>query len=150
MEINFIDETNQVPPAQQKEVDSLLQFAADFLNLPEETEMSVTFMNNDAIQEINRVYRQKDVPTDVISFAFEETGEEFEEDAEDYLKDLDIIGKNSLFQYISVCKTIGGKRILFQKLSNKNQEEEKLYEAITFDTVRLIFQMTTFIFLFFL
>ena len=73
MEINFIDETNQVPPAQQKEVDSLLQFAADFLNLPEETEMSVTFMNNDAIQEINRVYRQKDVPTDVISFAFEET-----------------------------------------------------------------------------
>lgn len=76
MEINFIDETNQVPPAQQKEVDSLLQFAADFLNLPEETEMSVTFMNNDAIQEINRVYRQKDIPTDVISFAFEETGEE--------------------------------------------------------------------------
>ncbi len=59
---------------------------------------------------------------------FEETGEEFEENAEDYLKDLDIIGKNSLFQYISVCKTIGGKRILFQKLSNKNQEEEKLYE----------------------
>lgn len=59
---------------------------------------------------------------------FEETGEEFEENAEDYLKDLDIIGKNSLFQYISVCKTIGGKRTLFQKLSNKNQEEEKLYE----------------------
>ena len=53
---------------------------------------------------------------------FEETGEEFEENAEDYLKDLDIIGKNSLFQYISVCKTIGGKRTLFQKLSNKNQE----------------------------
>ena len=59
---------------------------------------------------------------------FEETGEEFEENAEDYLKDLDIIGNNSLFQYISVCKTIGGKRTLFQKLSNKNQEEEKLYE----------------------
>ena len=59
---------------------------------------------------------------------FEETGEVFEENAEDYLKDLDIIGKNSLFQYISVCKTIGGKRTLFQKLSNKNQEEEKLYE----------------------
>ena len=55
---------------------------------------------------------------------FEETGEEFEENAEDYLKDLDIIGKNSLFQYISVCKTIGGKRTLFQKLSNTI----KLYE----------------------
>lgn len=59
---------------------------------------------------------------------FQETGEEFEEGCEDYLKDLDIIGKNSLFQYLSVCKTIGGKRTLFQKLSNKNQEEKKLYE----------------------
>ena len=46
------------------------------LKLPEETEMSVTFMDNAAIQEINRVYRGKDAPTDVISFALEEEGED--------------------------------------------------------------------------
>ena len=76
MEINFIDETNQVPTKDQKDIDSLLQFAADFLELPENTEMSVTFMDNASIQIINRTYRDKDVPTDVISFAFEEEGED--------------------------------------------------------------------------
>ena len=47
-----------------------------------------------------------------------ETGEEFLEENTSYLKDLDIIGQNSLFQYLSVCKTVGGKRKLFQKLQN--------------------------------
>ncbi len=32
-------------------------------------------MTNDRIQEINREYRDKDKPTDVISFAMEELGE---------------------------------------------------------------------------
>lgn len=38
--------------------------------------MSVTFMDNAAIQVINRDYRDKDAPTDVISFALEEEGED--------------------------------------------------------------------------
>lgn len=59
-----------------KEIDDLLQFAASYLELPEETEMSVTFMDNAAIQVINRDYRGKDAPTDVISFALEEEGED--------------------------------------------------------------------------
>ena len=32
-------------------------------------EVSVTFVTNEAIHEINREYREKDQPTDVISFA---------------------------------------------------------------------------------
>ncbi len=39
------------------------------------SEVSVTFVTNDKIQEINREYRGKDLPTDVISFAMEELGE---------------------------------------------------------------------------
>lgn len=35
----------------------------------------MTFVTNEAIHEINRQYRQKDAPTDVISFALEEMGE---------------------------------------------------------------------------
>ena len=58
------------------EIDELLQYAADYLKLPEDTEMSVTFMDNAAIQVINRDYRDKDQPTDVISFALEEETEE--------------------------------------------------------------------------
>ena len=38
-------------------------------------EVSVTFVTDEDIQEINAEYRGKDVPTDVISFALEEMGE---------------------------------------------------------------------------
>ncbi|MGK0550515.1 rRNA maturation RNase YbeY [Enterococcus faecalis] len=86
MDIAFIDETEQVPSTTIEEVTALLQFAADFLKLPEDTEMSVTFTDNARIQVINRTYREKDQPTDVISFALEESGDDelpiiFEEEA---------------------------------------------------------------------
>ncbi|WP_430612144.1 rRNA maturation RNase YbeY [Enterococcus sp. DIV0876] len=76
MEITFLDETNSVGENKTHEIDALLQFAAGYLKLPEDTEMSVTFMDNAAIQVINREYRDKDMPTDVISFAFEEEADE--------------------------------------------------------------------------
>ena len=76
MEIAFLDETNTVSQGKINEIDELLQYAANYLKLPEDTEMSVTFMDNAAIQIINRDYRDKDQPTDVISFALEEETEE--------------------------------------------------------------------------
>ncbi|EOH86557.1 rRNA maturation RNase YbeY [Enterococcus pallens] len=76
MDITFIDETGEVSQDKITEIEDLLQFAADYLKLPEDTEMSVTFMDNAAIQVINRDYRDKDAPTDVISFAMEEDGED--------------------------------------------------------------------------
>ncbi|MBO0460647.1 MULTISPECIES: rRNA maturation RNase YbeY [Enterococcus] len=87
MDITFIDETNTVSETKIKEIEELLQFAAKKLSLSDETEMSVTFMDNPSIQEINRTYRGKDAPTDVISFALEDEVEDeipviFEEDDE--------------------------------------------------------------------
>lgn len=87
MDITFIDETNTVSETKIKEIEELLKFAAKKLSLSDETEMSVTFMDNPSIQEINRTYRGKDAPTDVISFALEDEGEDeipviFEEDDE--------------------------------------------------------------------
>ena len=76
MEINFFDETNEVSTQDQEKIESLLQFAANYLKLSDDAEMSVTFMDNAAIQVINRQYRDKDMPTDGISFAFEEESEE--------------------------------------------------------------------------
>ena len=75
MDITFIDETGAVSQDKITEIDDLLQFAADYVKLPEDTEISVTFMDNAAIQVINRDYRDKDAATDVISFAMEEDGE---------------------------------------------------------------------------
>ncbi|GFK29166.1 rRNA maturation RNase YbeY [Tetragenococcus halophilus] len=76
MEITFIDETKKVSKDEREDIDSLLQYAADYLKLPENSEMSITFMDNEGIQMINRDYRGKDAPTDVISFAIEEAGED--------------------------------------------------------------------------
>lgn len=76
MELTFIDDTQKVSQEQQTEITEILEVAANKLGLAADTEMSITFMDNQGIQEINRDYRDKDQPTDVISFANEETAPE--------------------------------------------------------------------------
>ena len=76
LEIDFIDETNEIEEAAQQLVENVLQFAAQKENIEEGTELSVTFVDNCRIQEINKEYRNKDAATDVISFAMEEMGED--------------------------------------------------------------------------
>ena len=73
--IDFIDETNIVEEKDTELVSSLLQFAAKEEGITEECELSITFVDNEAIRDINREYRGKDSATDVISFAMEEMGE---------------------------------------------------------------------------
>lgn len=75
IEIDFLDETNEMKEDTIKEIDKLLNFALTKQGIEEECEVSVTFVKNERIQEINRDYRGKDKPTDVISFALEELGE---------------------------------------------------------------------------
>lgn len=75
MEITFIDEQHLLTEEKLNEIADLLDFAGDYLKLSADTEMSVTFMNNAEIREINRDYRNKDQATDVISFALEDEGE---------------------------------------------------------------------------
>ncbi|QYF85503.1 rRNA maturation RNase YbeY [Brevibacterium sp. PAMC21349] len=71
-----MDETNEVTEEAQQLVESILQFAARKENIEKDTELSVTFVDNDRIREINKEYRHKDSATDVISFALEEMGED--------------------------------------------------------------------------
>lgn len=75
LNIDFLDETENVKEKDIELVEKLLQHAAKILEIEDEAELSVTFVTNEAIHEINRTYRQKDAPTDVISFALEEIGE---------------------------------------------------------------------------
>ena len=44
-------------------------------NFPGPAEISVTFVNNEQIHELNHQYRDKDMPTDVLSFPMGENGE---------------------------------------------------------------------------
>ncbi|NNU89207.1 rRNA maturation RNase YbeY [Anoxybacillus sp. CHMUD] len=74
--IDFMDETNEMTEEQINLIEQLLQHAAKEEHVPDDAEVSVTFVDNEKIREINRDYRGKDQPTDVISFALEEMGEE--------------------------------------------------------------------------
>ncbi len=73
--IDLVDETDGVSELQMKEIESLLQHAAKIENINGEGELSVTFVDNERIREINYEYRDKNQPTDVLSFAMEELGE---------------------------------------------------------------------------
>ncbi len=75
LEIDFNDEIGEVKEEECTLVQQLLFIAAEQEGVKEGTEVSITFVDNDRIQEINREYRDKDQPTDVISFALEEMGE---------------------------------------------------------------------------
>lgn len=74
LSIDFLDETNEVKEEHINLVERLLQHAADIENI-KNAEVSITFVTNEEIHKINREYRDKDAPTDVISFALEELGE---------------------------------------------------------------------------
>lgn len=76
MQIISNDEHGLLTDAQVELVESILMHAALEEDIEEPSELSVTFLTNDEIQAINREWRGKDAPTDVISFAFDEMGEE--------------------------------------------------------------------------
>lgn len=75
LEIDFLDEVNALTEEQIEEIEKLLNYAAQQENINTGSELSLTFVSNERIQEINREYRDKDRATDVISFAMEELGE---------------------------------------------------------------------------
>ncbi|HZG71092.1 MAG TPA: rRNA maturation RNase YbeY [Chondromyces sp.] len=74
--IDLNDETGELSTEAFGLVEKLLNLTAEKEKVEEDSEVSVTFVDNNRIQEINREYRDKDSATDVISFALEEMGEE--------------------------------------------------------------------------
>ncbi|MBU7216769.1 rRNA maturation RNase YbeY [Staphylococcus gallinarum] len=70
--IDFNDHTDLVKDEWYEQIDKLITFAKEQEQIEGEAELSVTFVDKDEIQEINKTYRDKDKVTDVISFALEE------------------------------------------------------------------------------
>lgn len=52
----------------RKLAEEVINFSLDYEKFPYETEVNLTLVDNDSIQEINREYREMDKPTDVLSF----------------------------------------------------------------------------------
>ncbi len=75
MTIDCVDTTNTLTDEHETLIRDILSFGAKEEGLMDTYEVSVTFVHDEEIQEINATYRDKDAPTDVISFALEEEGE---------------------------------------------------------------------------
>ena len=72
-------------------LEELIAFVLKKLACPETTSVSVTFVTNERIHELNRDYRGIDKPTDVLSFECDNIpfeGEEVDENAEYELGDV--------------------------------------------------------------
>lgn len=77
MDLEIYDHTtDKVSADQVKLITDLLNFAGKKLELADDTEMSVTLVNNPEIKKLNAQYRNVDRATDVLSFAAEESGDE--------------------------------------------------------------------------
>lgn len=73
MQIDFQDLTEKVLQEQIDLLEKLLDYAANHEDVQKNAEVSVSFVNNTDIQQLNKTYRNKDEPTDVISFALQDT-----------------------------------------------------------------------------
>ena len=62
-------------PQMEQTVIAVLNKAAEVYGLSEQTEVSIVLVDDEYICELNRQYRDKDVPTDVLSFALNEGDE---------------------------------------------------------------------------
>ncbi|WP_100406757.1 rRNA maturation RNase YbeY [Bacillus solitudinis] len=74
--VDLQDKTESLTDDQQQIVMDIVKKGTEMEGLAGEVELSISFVDNKRIQEINRQYRDKDQPTDVISFALNEQDEE--------------------------------------------------------------------------
>lgn len=63
---------SDIPEAYRKEIESVIQRTLEMENCPYECEVNITFTDNDGIRDINREFRELDIPTDVLSFPMTE------------------------------------------------------------------------------
>lgn len=84
MYIDFHDQTNSISTDNIDLLQRLLIFTAKKEAISMEAEVSVNFVGNVEIQEINRNYRQQNKPTDVLSFAMQEQADD----------EMDIVGED--------------------------------------------------------
>lgn len=73
IELYYSDKTTLAPSDLEEMFNSLMKHIVSYMKLEGEITSSVTIVDNDTIQEINRDYRHIDRPTDVISFAYMES-----------------------------------------------------------------------------
>lgn len=68
MHIDFQDQTGHMTSETKTLLEKLVYYAAKSENIPQNAELSISFVDNEAIKKLNRTYRHIDAVTDVLSF----------------------------------------------------------------------------------
>lgn len=78
MDIEIYDQTDDhaVSQSQLQLAHDILDYAAKYLELKDNTEISLTFVHNPQIRKLNAQYRGVDRATDVLSFALEDDSDD--------------------------------------------------------------------------
>ncbi|MFR0514536.1 rRNA maturation RNase YbeY [Limosilactobacillus mucosae] len=78
MDIEIYDQTDDhaVSQSQLQLAHEILDYAAKYLELKDNTEISLTFVHNPQIRKLNAQYRGVDRATDVLSFALEDDSDD--------------------------------------------------------------------------
>lgn len=80
MQIDITDKTNQLKDEHYTLIDRVLDFTAQKEGLSSLVELSISIVTNEEIQELNKLYRQKNEPTDVLSFEMDHPIEDLMEE----------------------------------------------------------------------
>lgn len=81
-----------VTPAMEQMLTQVLNKAAEVYGLKPQNEVSVVLADDEYIHKLNRQYRNKDVPTDVLSFAMnDQCTDDDEPDIADTPEDIEIL-----------------------------------------------------------
>lgn len=68
MNVDFIGQTESLPDGCLLLIEELFQYVINDENISNKVEITVSFVTNDEIQTLNKQYRNKNTPTDVLSF----------------------------------------------------------------------------------
>lgn len=71
-----------VPEDWERKINQVAAICLQEEEIPEEAEVDLLFVDNEAIQEMNREYRNKDSATDVLSFPMYEADEAIDDEEE--------------------------------------------------------------------
>lgn len=72
MNIDFQDQTSQITEEEKNILEKLILFTAQSEKIPENAEVSISFVDNEEIKALNNQYRNYDEVTDVLSFGMDE------------------------------------------------------------------------------
>lgn len=68
MKIDFLGEQDNLPKSIFTTIQSIFSKVKQLQNLPEDVEVTVSFVSDEEIRSLNDKYRGKKIPTDVLSF----------------------------------------------------------------------------------